>query len=278
MEFPNMDKSVVKAFKLLELLSRNDKPMGVTDLANASALGKSNVHRLLQTLQSLDYVQKTSDNAYEATLRMWEIGSHVFSRLNLRDLSRPFMSLLSDMTKETVHLSELHGYEVLYIDKIESKEPVRAYTQLGGRAPAYCTATGKVMLAYLSEDEISDCYESVQQFTPKTIVNLDRFIIEATKIKERKYAVNRGEWRADVLGLAAPIVADSGQVVGALGLSAPASRVDIDEMETLAPRLVEFAEKVSTLMGCSEQQWSSLGTTTALPLDTPTVDADQLDR
>lgn len=260
-----MDKSVVKAFALLELLSKSDQPLGVTELSRLSELGKSNVHRLLQTLQGLSYVRKTEDNSYEATLRMWEMGSHVFSRLNLRDLARPYMQRLSQLTKETVHLSELIGFEVLYIDKIESKEPVRAYTQLGGRAPAYCTATGKVMMAYLDPDQITRCYENVHRFTQKTIVNLDRFNVEAEKIRERHYAINRGEWRGDVLGLAAPIVESSGDVIGALGLSAPASRLDVDEMETLAPRLVEYAEEISAALGCSEQVWATLGAGLMLP-------------
>lgn len=254
-----MDKAVVKAFALLELLAKSEKPLGVTTLAKMADLGKSNVHRLLQTLQTLNYVRKTDESSYEATLRLWEMGSHVFSKLSLRDLARPYMQRLSDMTNETVHLSELDGFEVLYVDKIESREPVRAYTQLGGRAPAYCTATGKAMMAYLPAEAIAECYEAVQQFTQKTIVNVDRFQVEAETIRQRRFAINRGEWRADVIGLAAPIAGNAGSVVGAIGLSAPASRVDVGEWETLAPRLVEYAERISSALGCSEAAWAMLG-------------------
>lgn len=260
-----MDKAVVKAFVLLELLSKSDHPIGVTALANMSDLGKSNVHRLLQTLQGLNYVRKTEDNTYVATLRMWEIGSHVFARLSLRDVARPYMHQLSEMTKETVHLSELDGFEVLYVDKIESKEPVRAYTQLGGRAPAYCTATGKAMMAYLTSDQIEACYRDVHQYTPKTIVNAERFGVEASRVRERRYAINRGEWRSDVIGLAAPIVGNTGDIMGAIGLSAPASRLHIDELENMAPRLVEYAEKISMSLGCSKESWDMLGLDGAPP-------------
>lgn len=254
-----MDKAVVKAFALLELLARSEKPLGVTALAGMADLGKSNVHRLLQTLQTLNYVRKTDESSYVATLRLWEMGSHVFSKLSLRDLARPYMQRLSEMTGETVHLSELDGFEVLYIDKIESREPVRAYTQLGGRAPAYCTATGKAMMAYLPDEAIVECYQTVQPFTQKTIVNVDRFQVEAEKIRQRRFAINRGEWRADVIGLAAPIAGNAGSIMGSIGLSAPASRVDIGEWETLAPRLVEYAERISLTLGCSEAGWAMLG-------------------
>ena len=228
-----MDKTVVKAFTVLEALAHTAEPIGVTALARMANLGKSNVHRLLQTLQELGYIRKTDEGAYTATLRIWELGSQIFSRLSVRDLARPYMALLAEVSKETVHLSVLEQHQVLYIDKIDSKEPVRAYTQLGGRAPAYCTATGKVMLAFLGDEEVSACFVDVQQFTPRTIVNRARFADEARQVRQRRYAINRGEWRADVLGLAAPIVAGGGNVQGAIGVSGPASRLHVDDLRQL---------------------------------------------
>lgn len=255
-----MDKTVAKVFLLLETLSTNDGAMGITDLAKKTDLGKSNVHRLLQTLIELKYVRKNIENNYEATLKMWEIGNHTFSRINLRGVVRPYLKDLAQMSKETVHLSELHGFEVLYIDKIESQEPVRAYTQLGGRAPAYCTATGKAMIAYLNSESISHYYENVQQFTSKTIVNSERFSIEAKSIREKKYAINRGEWSSEVIGLAAPIVNNDGMVVAAIGLSAPASRMQLSELEMLAISLVKYAEEISLALGCTREKWVKVGT------------------
>ena len=254
-----MDKAVVKAFKLLEILAENDHPLGVTRLAELADLGKSNVHRLLQTLQVLEYVDKTPDNLYVATLRVWELGSFVIARQSVREQARPFMRLLSEMTKETVHLSELHDFEVLYIDKIESKEPVRAYTQLGGRGPAYCTATGKAMLAYATPETIAHCLAKAEPFTQKTIVNIERFVMETDKIRLQRYAINRGEWRTDVIGVGAPILGGNGEVIAAIGLLAPASRMQLDELATLSSKLVEYAQLISLAMGCPEVLWTNAG-------------------
>lgn len=272
-----MDKAVVKAFKLLEILARSDKPLGVTALAQASDLGKSNVHRLLQTLLELSYVRATGDGSYTASLKMWELGCQVFSRLGIRDIARPFMQDLSAVTKETIHLSELDGWDVLYIDKIESSEPVRAYTQLGGRAPAYCTATGKAMLAYEDEDGLADCFETAHTFTARTISNLDRFLDEAAQIRHRRYAINRGEWRADIVGLAAPLVGADGKVCGAIGISGPASRLDVSEMEAMAPRIVGYAEQISRALGCSEQCWNFLGSEMLIRSPAPQTNGRQAD-
>jgi len=254
-----MDSTVVKAFSLLELLAKSDEPLGVTDLAGRLDLGKSNVHRLLQTLVALNYVQKTDGAGYIATLRMWEFGSSIVSRIVLRDVAQPHMRRLSTLTKEAVHLSQYEHGEVIYLDKIESKEPVRAYTQLGGRAPAYCTATGKIIMAYLSETEIRQVYETVQKCTPNTVTDVDAFLAQCAEARHRRYALNTGEWRSDVIGLASPIADRSGAVVSAIGISAPAGRLGADDIERYAPELVEAGRDISRQLGCATELWERLG-------------------
>ncbi len=254
-----LDKSVVKAFNLLEVLARSERPMGVTALSEGTGLGKSNVHRLLQTFIELGYVETSGSGNYRASLRLWEYGSLVVSRLNVRQLARPMMENLALITRETVHLSELQRGEVLYLDKIESSEPIRAYTQLGGRAPAYCTATGKAMLAFEDPGVWRSSLEGAEVFTQKTISTFERFETEAWRIRTQKYAINRGEWRTDVLGLAAPIIDGNGKVVAAIGISGPASRLDAQELETIAPNVVSQAMQLSLALGSSEQAWEMLG-------------------
>ena len=260
-----MDKTVAKAFKLLELLTHSGKPMGVTELANAAGLGKSNAHRLLQTLLELGYVKPSKDGSYEPTLRLWEMGHRVLRRLSLRDVARPYMIELSEITSETVHLSSLDGIEVLYIDKIDSSEPVRAYTQIGARAPAYCTATGKAIIAYLSEPEIAKCISKAHQFTPKTITNFEKFCVETRVIQSRRFAINVGEWRADIVGAASAVLDSSGEIVGAIGISGPASRLTKRGLVSIAPKIVLAAERISFSLGCSEDDWEMLGQTTVAP-------------
>ncbi|WP_108482576.1 IclR family transcriptional regulator [Oceaniglobus ichthyenteri] len=253
-----MDTTVAKAFSLLEELAKSDAPLGVTELAQRLGLGKSNVHRLLQTLVALKYVQKTDGSAYVATLRMWEFGTKVVSNIVVRDVARPYMRQLSELTKETVHLSECQGGDVIYLEKIESKEPVRAYTQLGGRARANCTATGKILMAHLPPDDVHEIFRSVTQCTPNTIMDVDRFLQEAAINRKRRYALNNGEWRADINGLASPVADRSGAVVAAIGISAPASRLSTAEMEKYAPDVIETGRQVSLQLGCSPEDWGAL--------------------
>lgn len=245
-----MDKTVAKAFALLEELAQSDHPLGVSELSERLEIGKSNVHRLLQTLIALRYARQTQGSSYQASLRMWEMGHQIFSNFSFRDIAKPYMRQLSDLTHETVHLSELDGFDVVYVEKIESREPVRAYTQLGGRAPAYCTATGKIQMAYLPEAMIRQCFEAVHQFTPHTVTDVDAFCREAAQSRMSGYALNRGEWRSDIVGLAAPIADNSGEVVAAIGLSAPASRLDATQIERYAQNVTDCARDISQDLGC----------------------------
>jgi DNA-binding IclR family transcriptional regulator len=105
-------------------------------------------------------------------------------------------------------------------------------------------------MAYLPEKDISRCFETVNQFTSHTITDFEAFCREAVENRERGYAVNRGEWRSDVVGLAAPIADSSGEVVAAIGLSAPASRISVEEMERHAEIVTGFARDISQELGC----------------------------
>ncbi len=107
-------------------------------------LTKSNAHRLLQTLVGCGYVRNLAQSGrYELTLKVWTLGAAVVGRLDLKTVASEYMERLCQLSGETVHLSVLDGAEVMYIDKIDSPQPVRAYSRIGGRVPAYCVATGK---------------------------------------------------------------------------------------------------------------------------------------
>ncbi len=123
-----MNNTLVKGLQLLEVLARSREPQGVSDLAAQLSLGKSNVHRLLQALVELGA-------SVEVGFRIKAAASEAMTRLLVR-------------TRETVHLSVLDGEEVVYVHKLDSPEPVRAYSEIGGRAPTFCVATGKAMLAW----------------------------------------------------------------------------------------------------------------------------------
>jgi len=245
-----MEKTFVKGLNLLETLVLSDEPRGVTDLGQDLGLTKSNVHRLLQTLVAKGYVaQEPGSDKYGCTLKLWELGSLVADRVELPKISRPYMEGLASATQETIHLSILDGSEVLYIDKIDSPQPVRAYSRVGGRAPAYCVATGKVLLAYIAKERLAAIFPELIKFTPRTVASLDELEADLKKVREQGYAINRGEWRDSVCGVAAPVFNAPKKVCAAIGISGPIDRLTPGVIRDVAPAVMDAAQKISRALG-----------------------------
>lgn len=245
-----MDKTVNKVLTLIEALAMSARPRGVTELARELRLTKTNVHRLLQTLEKRGFVRRFADvGRYELTLRLWEHASRVPAFRNLKQEAGPFIAQLAQQTRETVHLSILEVFDVIYIDKIESSEPIRTYTQVGGRAPAYCNGTGKAMLAFRPLEYIQGLKGALTKHTPTTITSIDALARELTKVRQNGYAINRGEWHEGVYGIAAPIRDAGGQVIAAIGISGPATRLKAKRLSAVIPNVIAAAEGISRSLG-----------------------------
>jgi DNA-binding IclR family transcriptional regulator len=253
-----MEKTFLKGMKMLQTLASSDNPRGVSDLARELGLTKSNSHRLLKTLVSCGFAQSTADSGkYSATLKLWELGSQVLAKVDIKNVSGAFLQALADKTGESVHLSVFVENVVVYIDKIDSPQPVRAYSQIGKSAPAYCVATGKVLLAFQSEDVIARVCESLKEYTSRTITDPEELQRELARVRQQGYAINRGEWREGVCGVGAPIRDSSRQVVGAVGISGPASRMKPTFMRDQVPEVIAAANFISRALGYSGDAMAS---------------------
>lgn len=243
-----MDKTFIKGLTLIEVLAASAEPRGVTSLAQELGLTKSNVHRLLITLASRGYVRRTKASSYELGSKIWELGILVRSRLSLIKVSQQHMATLAEKTGESVHLSILDGFEAVYVDKIESHHPIAAYTHVGGRAPAWCVATGKAMLAF-NLDDSRVLKPHLKRYTSQTIVDLAALNREFELIRINGYAINRGEWREGVFGIAAPIMDATEELVGGIGISGPSTRFRPKQIKVWAEMVVDAANIISQALG-----------------------------
>lgn len=247
-----MNNTLLKGLAVLELLSRADRPLGITQIAAELGVAKSNVHRLMQALTETRYVVRHEGSAvYGASIKLWELGSAVLSKLDLRLHAERQMERLLAQTGESVHLSVLDRAEVVYVHKIDSMAPVRAYTQIGGRAPAYCVATGKVQLAWLGEVALQALSRQLVAHTTHTIADPQRFLAEMRKVRRQGHAINRGEWRDGVWGVAAPIMDARGSVIAAIGISGPGERLRRTDLRACAELVQAAASDVSRQLGGS---------------------------
>jgi DNA-binding IclR family transcriptional regulator len=242
---PRVDSTLSKGLLILEHLSAHKGSKGVSDLSRALGLTKSNTFRLLQTLAALGYVRHEADKTYSATLKTWQVGRNVVENLNLRTAAAPMMKYLADETTETVYLAVRDGLQVVYIDKIESVKPIRSWNPIGGNAPLYCVGTGKSMLAenyVVLRDKVAS---ELTAHTDRTLVDLAALDKDMVSTKMRGYAIDTGEFRANIYSLGAVIMLPGHEVVGALGISVPDVNLKDGDIDRFGALIKHAAEAVS---------------------------------
>lgn len=210
-----------------------------SDIAQRLDLQKQTAYRILVTLRAEGWVVGPDHrDEYRLSGTFWSMASSVLLTDGSRFAFHGLVDQVRENTAETVHLAIYLGHnEVLYIDKRDGTQPLRSYTELGGRSPATAVATGKTLLAYQDPVEIDMiCQTGLVAYTPQTIVNVDVFRAELEHIRQQGYAINRGEWRADIGGIAVPLMDLDGRVRAALGVSGPKDRV-LRRLDTYAEAL-----------------------------------------
>ncbi len=243
-----MDSTTVKALRIMEALSASDDERGVSELSRQVGLTKSNTFRILSTLVDQGYVQSNPETSrYFLTLKIWEQGTRVIDRNPIRRVARPHLQALFAKINETILVSVIDLPEVLYIEKIESDNPVRASARVGQRAPALRAASGKSILAFYPDDDI-------ERYAKQGIGNksdLALFRNELSQVREQGYAISISGSRPGVNSIAAPIW--GGQMVpgGALSVSGPAERCTINFLESIASDIINTSTLISESLGVS---------------------------
>ena len=220
-------QSVERTLDIVEALSSNRIGIGVTELSKALNLHKSTVHRLLTTLMVRKYVEQDSESGkYRLSVKLFELGNAVLSKLNMRAHALPFLRELRERTRETVQLSIVDQNEVLYIDVLESPEKIGVKAQIGERAPLFCTASGKVWLAGLPDERFYEVMKGVEQKarTPNTLTSFDKLKEEVAATRDSGVARDMGEYDEDLRGLASAIKNYRGRTIACISIAVPSSR------------------------------------------------------
>lgn len=244
-------QSVARAFSILESFKENPA-MGVTELAKSLALNKSTVYHLLATMVNLGYVEQNKESGkYSMSLKVFELGSVVVNRMELKKEARPLLKKLSQLTEETVNLVTLVDTDVIYIEKIESQDAVRINTQVGRRVSTYCSAVGKVILAFLPHETYTSILSKIEfvPMTPHTIINQEDLERDLMKVRERGYGVDNEEIFVGIKCIAAPIWNQAGEVIAAISVTGPVHRIHEKGEERLGTLVMDIASQISERLG-----------------------------
>ena len=252
----NSVQSIERVSMILDVLSGYTQGLSLGDLSTKVDLSKGTAHRLLSTLAFLDYVRQDPETKkYNLGFKLVELGNRLLSQIDFRTEARPFLVDLAERTKETVHLVILDQKEVLYIDKVEASDyptGLRMVSMLGARIPAHCSAVGKVLLAALPEKKVERLARNtgIPKRTENTITDLEKLKAHLQIVKKNGYAFDNEENEIGVRCVAGPIRDQRGEVIAAISISVPASRVQPRILKTaLKDRVIETALNISRKIG-----------------------------
>lgn len=245
-------QTLERALDIIEVLATAEEGLGVTEIGQQIGLHKSTVYRLLSALSERGYVEKhPKDTTYKLGLKFVEISGLFLKQLELKTEALPFMRRLVEIIGQPVHLAIREGTEVVYIEKVESVNSIRMYSQIGRRVPVYCSAIGKILLTGLTDEGLEQVLDQLQveKFTANTIDSREMFQRELQRVRVQGWAVDNEEHEPNIRCIAAPVYDYTGKIIAAISVSGEKRVIRPERDEELAGYVRETAEHISGRMG-----------------------------
>ena len=248
---PYVVKPVYKALQVLIALGDEHRPLTLTEICHRVRLPKTTVFRYLQTLAHCGFVKHDRQvDMYLLGARLFELGQLAGQQLRIRDVALPIMAELRDRFNETVNLGILDGFDVVYVEMVESHHTLRMQATLGSRDPAFSTALGKAILAFLDDPT----QHLPTRLMPRTVFTLHTrtgVMQSLAKVRQLGYAVDDQENEDGARCVGAPIFEYPGRVTAAISVSAPASRLGRDQVAEVAEAVRDASTVISRQLGYS---------------------------
>lgn len=221
-----LNKSVLRAFHLLEAFKNERDGLTLREAAATSRMTVPTVHRFLRTLLSLGALEQHGKGRYVIGCTLKDFAENNARKEDAEATLSRHVSQLAATLHETVHVAELIGSMAFYTAKAETQRSLKIVTQVGTSLEAYCTGVGKVLLAYQPDEMVSRYLDNGEliALTAYTITDRDCVLRELAKVRELGYAIDDQEFEVGLRCLATPIYLN-GRVVAALSCSAPLSRL-----------------------------------------------------
>jgi IclR family pca regulon transcriptional regulator len=250
-------QSLQRGLAILSAFDSDRPQIGVSELSRELQLSRSTTHRYIATLAQLGYLQQDSESKrYRLGPKVLDLGFSAINSMDVREISAPHLRRLSDETGHTVNLAILDGVDVVYIERCRTARPGQREIDLnlhvGARLPAYCTALGKAILAFVPEERRDELIARIdfQPRGPNTLTDADAFRAELDRIRAKGIAVNDEELAYGLRSIAAPIRSHSGDVLAALNLAVHRTMASMDELiARFGPAVARTAHDISVGMG-----------------------------
>lgn len=238
--------TIKKALSLLEILGKK-QCMRPTEIIQELNFTRSNVYRLLSTLENQGYVERTLDSKYRLSYKIFVIGSTVPKGNQLVDAARPYMMKLAEISKENINLAVMYDSQVLYVDKILTPHYLKLDQPIGKMDPLHCTALGKVLLSGLDGQEWEQFFRSnrLTANTKGTITDPKVLGAALQEVRKQGWAVDLEELSEGIHCIGAPLRGYGNKTVAAISISGPSMRLTRNRIRRLKAPLIDAAREIS---------------------------------
>ncbi|APU16562.1 IclR family transcriptional regulator [Actinoalloteichus fjordicus] len=240
-----MSQSLTKALRILVELG--EQARSLTELAERLDVHKTTVLRLLRTMEDERFVFRDESHRYHLGSRLFALSSLALEQREVRGIAAPHLADLNRRTGQTVHLATFEGGEVVYVDKYDSRHPVRMYSRIGLRAPLNCAAVSKVILAAMPATQRRQVIDGIDfvRFTDRTITDAAALHDELDRVAAQGHAVDRAEHESFINCIGAPVHDAGGRVAAAVSVSVPDVVLGYEQVLELLPDLLATAASIS---------------------------------
>jgi DNA-binding IclR family transcriptional regulator len=251
--------SLQRGLRLLNLFAGSEQGLAAAEVAKLSGLPVSTVHRFLSNLESSSFLNCDNAGTYHLGIACVSLGQAARGQLDIRRLSQPYLQELNHRTRETVHLTVRHGLTAVYVEKLDSPEPLRIHSRIGAAVPLYCTAVGKVMLAHMLDAERESILDQVvfKRLTENTVGSLQELQAQLQRVRREGFAFDLEEHEPHIRCIAAPIWDHTGAVNASLSVTGPAVRMPTSRLRGIAPFIRDIGMRISRELGYDAARVSS---------------------
>lgn len=243
-----------RVFDLLELLASAGSPKSLSDISRETGMSKSTVHRLLTSMSTRSYVEKTDEGKYFLGFKLMEIAGTHIDRLELVIEAKPFLEQITRDLDLTAHLGILDGSDVVYIEKMDGHSTLQQYTQVGHRSPAFCSSIGKCILSGMSQKELSGVLDSydLKAYTANSITDRHQLTEHLKQVRRQGWALDDEEYEINHRCIGATIFDYRGIPVAAISASGTVSQLSDEKLPKITKEICLMASKLSRRMGYIE--------------------------
>jgi DNA-binding IclR family transcriptional regulator len=250
------DTRVLRALNVLEQLASAGQPSSLSQLSSRLLIPKATLMRLIESLEARGYVthmpdSRGADRAIALGPRAAQLALTTLANSTFTRACRSLLRGLVDTLGESCNLTVLDGDTVLYVERVETSEPLRLHMQPGMRVPLHCTASGKLFLSQMPPADRAMTIRRLQlkSQTYRTLTDIDLLQAELDRLAARGIGVDNEEFVRGMVAVAVPVRhADDGRVLAALAVHAPTARSSLEDLLRALPKMKELAVKIGPLL------------------------------